>query len=175
MHDVRRRRLFLARDRLGIKPLFYARTAGALVFGSDLSTVLASGIVTRTLDVDALGEFLAWEYVPPPRTLIREVRKLDAAELLEVDLATGHVDCRSWWDVPLPRMAAEAKASGNKSLFWEAHYMGADKEYCHLERLTGLERLPASGFKLSCFPLKVKGGSAGPARVVAMVESELTP
>lgn len=79
------------------------------------------------------------------------------------------------WDLPLPRMAAKAKASGDRSLFWEAHYVGADKEYCHLERLTGLERLPASGFTLSCFPLKVKGGSAGPARVVAMVEGELSP
>ena len=45
-----------------------------------------------------------------------------------------------------------------------------DKEYCHLERLTNLDQLPSTGFKLCCFPLKVEGGSAGPARVVAIIE-----
>jgi kynurenine formamidase len=73
------------------------------------------------------------------------------------------------WDRPLLGMAATARATGDRSLFWEAHYLGAEKEYCHLERLTGLEQLPPSGFKISCFPMKVKGGSAGPARVVAIV------
>ena len=77
----------------------------------------------------------------------------------------------SWgWDTPLPGMAATAKSTGNRPLFWEAHYVGAEKEYCHLERLTGLDQLPPSGFKISCFPMKVKGGSAGPARVVAIIE-----
>lgn len=77
----------------------------------------------------------------------------------------------SWgWDMPLPSMAAKAKATGNRALFWEAHYVGVEKEYCHLERLTGLGQLPPSGFTVSCFPLKVKGGSAGPARVVAIIQ-----
>lgn len=77
----------------------------------------------------------------------------------------------SWgWDIPLPGMAEKAKKTGNKSLFWEAHYVGVEKEYCHIERLTGLDQLPPYGFKVSCFPMKVKGGSAGPSRVVAIVE-----
>ena len=51
------------------------------------------------------------------------------------------------------------------------HLVGLEKEYCHMERLTNLDKLPRNGFTLSCFPLKVARGSAGPARVVAMIET----
>ncbi len=76
----------------------------------------------------------------------------------------------SWgWDVPLPVAAARTKHGGRTDAFWQAHYVGADHEYCHLERLTNLGALPDRGFTVCCFPLKVRGGSAGPARVVAIV------
>lgn len=74
------------------------------------------------------------------------------------------------WDGPLKRAARRIKRTQGKQRFWASHYLGADKEYCHLERLTNLDKLPSYGFSLSCFPLKVKGGSAGPARVVAMID-----
>lgn len=74
------------------------------------------------------------------------------------------------WDLPLPYLVSEARKQNNPELFWEAHLVGVDKEYCHMEQLTGLEQLPLSGFKVSCFPLKIKGASAGPARVVALLE-----
>lgn len=81
----------------------------------------------------------------------------------------------SWgWDLPLKTLARKAKASGRKDLFWEAHYVGIDKEYCHIERLAGLDRLPPFGFKVCAFPLKVKDGSAGPARVVALLADDET-
>ena len=70
----------------------------------------------------------------------------------------------------MPVLAAKERESRRGDLFWEAHYVGIDKEYCHLERLTNLDRLPSFGFKVCCFPLRVKGGSAGAARVVAMIE-----
>ncbi|MEL6675439.1 MAG: cyclase family protein [Bacteroidota bacterium] len=73
------------------------------------------------------------------------------------------------WDLPLPHLIAEAKESGNKELFWEAHLVGIDKEYCHMEQLTNLDALPISGFEVAAFPIKIKGGSAAPARVVALV------
>jgi kynurenine formamidase len=77
----------------------------------------------------------------------------------------------SWgWDVPLPAMARRARNTKDKELFWEAHYVGIEKEYCHLERLTNLDKLPPFGFKVCCFPLKIKGGSAGPSRVVALLD-----
>jgi kynurenine formamidase len=76
------------------------------------------------------------------------------------------------WDIPLPTQAKQARESIEPGVFWSAHYVGLEKEYCQLERLTNLDQLPTSGFKVSCFPLKVKGGSAGPARVVAIFDEE---
>lgn len=74
------------------------------------------------------------------------------------------------WDLPLPFLVKEAKKHQNPDLFWEAHLVGVNKEYCHMEQLTNLDRLPYSGFKVAAFPLKLKGASAGPARVVAILE-----
>ena len=73
------------------------------------------------------------------------------------------------WDLPLPHLIKEAKRTGNSELFWEAHLVGRDKEYCHMEQLTNLDALPYTGFKVAAFPLKIKGGSAAPARVVAFI------
>lgn len=77
----------------------------------------------------------------------------------------------SWgWDIPLRHQVKLAKESGNKELFWEAHLVGRYKEYCHIEQLVNLGALPSSGFKVCVFPLKIKGASAAPARVVAIME-----
>ena len=65
-----------------------------------------------------------------------------------------------------------AKWDGRHDLFWEAHYVGADREYCHMERLANLSSLPPAGFTVCAFPLKVVGGSAGPSRIVAILDSE---
>lgn len=74
------------------------------------------------------------------------------------------------WDLPLRYMVQKAKESGNAELFWEGHLVGRDKEYCHLEQLTNLDALPYQGFKVALFPLKIKGASAAPARVVAIMD-----
>jgi kynurenine formamidase len=74
------------------------------------------------------------------------------------------------WDLPLKHMVKKAKASKNKELFWEGHLVGARKEYCHMEQLTNLAALPPNGFKVAVFPLKIKGASAAPARVVAILD-----
>ncbi|MBT1709819.1 cyclase family protein [Fulvivirgaceae bacterium PWU5] len=74
------------------------------------------------------------------------------------------------WDLPLRYMVQKARESGNAELFWEGHLVGRDKEYCHLEQLTNLDALPYQGFKVALFPLKIKGASAAPARVVAIMD-----
>jgi kynurenine formamidase len=74
------------------------------------------------------------------------------------------------WDAPLQHQAAVARREDRRDLFWQAHYVGVDREYCHMERLGGLDQLPSTGFTVFAFPLKVVGGSAGPARVVARVD-----
>lgn len=74
------------------------------------------------------------------------------------------------WDLPLPYMVKKAKETGNSEYFWEAHLVGREKEYCHVEQLVNLDALPHTGFKIAVFPLKIVGASAAPARVVAMFE-----
>jgi asparagine synthase (glutamine-hydrolysing) len=101
LHDAGRQRLVLARDPIGVKPLFYALQGGWLVFGSEIKALLASGLVARTLDVDSLGQLLAWEYVPGEATLLSGVRKLAPGHALDVDLATGGVRDVELWRLPL--------------------------------------------------------------------------
>ncbi len=71
------------------------------------------------------------------------------------------------WDAPLTMQAEAALAKGEKGIFWAAHQV--DLPYAQIERLVNLTDLPPFGFKIACFPLKIVGGSAGPARVVAIL------
>jgi asparagine synthase (glutamine-hydrolysing) len=95
--DVRRRRGLLARDRLGIKPLFYAQTEGALVFGSEIKAVLASTLVGRDIDYQGLDAFFTFTYIPAPLTIYRGVRKLEPGHFLTFE--SGKVEKRRYWDV----------------------------------------------------------------------------
>ncbi len=74
------------------------------------------------------------------------------------------------WDLPLPHMMEKAKETGDTEYFWEAHLVGREKEYWHMEQLVNLDALPLTGFKVAVFPLKIVGASAAPARVVALME-----
>ncbi len=74
------------------------------------------------------------------------------------------------WCLPLPQLAQKTIAAKGKRYFWDAYQIAVDKEWCCLERLVNLDELPSHGFKVCCFPLKLKRGAAGPSRVVAMVE-----
>ncbi|MDX6650317.1 MAG: hypothetical protein QOJ97_2268 [Solirubrobacteraceae bacterium] len=71
------------------------------------------------------------------------------------------------WDAPLHLQAAEANERDEPGVFWAAHQ--ADLPYSQIERLVNLAELPPTGFTISCFPLRIVGASAAPARVVAMV------
>ncbi len=76
------------------------------------------------------------------------------------------------WDLPLPHLIKKAKETNDSELFWEAHLVGRDREYLHMEQLTNLKSLPMSGFKIAVFPLKIVGASAAPARVVAFIDEQ---
>jgi len=71
------------------------------------------------------------------------------------------------WDRPLHLQAQDALAADAPGIFWAAHQ--ADLPYCQIERLCNLGALPPDGFTVACFPLKIRGGSAAPARVVAIL------
>lgn len=76
IHDAVSGELFLARDRMGKKPLHFAEAPGTFVFGSELKAVLAHPVVDSALDPHALNQYLTFEYVPTPRSMIQGVSKL---------------------------------------------------------------------------------------------------
>lgn len=101
--DRERRSLFLARDRLGVKPLVYAEVDGGIVFGSEIKALVASGYVERALDPQALPHYLSAFAVPEPYSLIRGVRRLCSGHYLEV--TPDGVRERQYWDCSLPEEA----------------------------------------------------------------------
>jgi len=72
------------------------------------------------------------------------------------------------WDAPFFHTAKRVAATGDASLIWEGHRAGMVRGYCHIEKLANLDRLPATGFEVSCFPVKVRAASAGWCRPVAI-------
>jgi kynurenine formamidase len=72
------------------------------------------------------------------------------------------------WDRPLPYIADEFRTTGNSSVIWEGHFAGIEKEYCHMEKLTNLAKLPPHGFQVMCFPIKIRKASAGWVRAAAI-------
>jgi asparagine synthase (glutamine-hydrolysing) len=95
--DARRRRLFVARDRLGIKPLYWYDDGDRIVFGSEVKAMLRHPALRPSLDPDALAAFLLLKYVPAPRTMFAGVRALPPGHTLTCD-ASG-VRERQWWDL----------------------------------------------------------------------------
>jgi kynurenine formamidase len=73
------------------------------------------------------------------------------------------------WDAPFGATMKRIRETGDASLFWEGHKAGAEIGYCHIEKLANLEMLPASGFTVACFPVKVARASAGWCRAVAIL------
>jgi len=100
--DKPRNRLLLARDRTGIKPLYYARHDGALIFGSELKAILEYPGVPRDIDLVALNEYLSFEYVPTPRSMFQGISKLPPGHLLSVS-GRGEPTITQYWDVNLAR------------------------------------------------------------------------
>jgi asparagine synthase (glutamine-hydrolysing) len=92
--DEGRRRLLVARDRFGKKPLYYSRRGGELVLGSEIKALLAGG-VPADLDDAALEAYLALRYVPAPQTLFRSVRQLPAGHKMVV--SDDRLEIERWW------------------------------------------------------------------------------
>ncbi|MGD0527442.1 MAG: asparagine synthase (glutamine-hydrolyzing) [Polyangiaceae bacterium] len=101
--DGSARRLLLARDRLGLKPLFWARTPDYLVVASEVKAILVSGLVERAIDRDALDDVFSLSYPCPPRTMFRGVHELRPAHRMLA--APGRVgEPERWWRAPfVPR------------------------------------------------------------------------
>jgi asparagine synthase (glutamine-hydrolysing) len=102
--DSRRQRLVVARDRLGKKPLHYALTSEAFVFGSEIKALVRHPSVGAELDHGSLARYLVHEYVPCPRTIYQGIRKLRPGHLGIFE--RGRFSERSYWDLPPQRAAA---------------------------------------------------------------------
>jgi asparagine synthase (glutamine-hydrolysing) len=102
--DARRRRLFAARDRLGIKPFYYRLTPETFLFGSEIKTLLAYPGVRAKLNKSALPEYLAFGYLSGEETLFTGIRKLPPGHTLELD-ESGQPQIEPYWDLPQPESA----------------------------------------------------------------------
>jgi kynurenine formamidase len=92
--------------------------------------------------------------------------------LLERGVRLTGTDAWSW-DAPFVYTAERYRATGDARLIWEGHKAGRDIGYCHLEKLHNLEALPPDGFTVACFPVKIRGASAGWTRAVAIFDDDL--
>ena len=110
--DLARRRLFLVRDRLGLKPVKYVAADAYFAFASELKALCELPEVSRRLDPLAIEDYLAYRYVPAPRTGLEGVQKLPPASFLELDLATGSHRISAFWSPPhgpAPRYSSDVE------------------------------------------------------------------
>jgi len=89
--------------------------------------------------------------------------------LLERGVRLTGID--AWgWDAPFKFMAKRFAETKDPSIVWEGHRAGMEIGYCHLEKLHNLDSIPAKGFEVCCFPVKIRGASAGWTRAVAIID-----
>jgi asparagine synthase (glutamine-hydrolysing) len=105
LYDTRQRSLFMARDRAGEKPLFYALADGTLRFASELKGLMSDPDFTRRIDAEALDCYLAMGFIPGERCILQGVRKLPPAHALLFNADSGTMKVWRYWDLPPPAAA----------------------------------------------------------------------
>ena len=108
--DANRQRLVLARDRVGIKPLYYAVFGSTLVWGSEIKALLAHPEVKKDLDEEALAQYLTFAAVPPPQTLFTGIKKLAAGHVLIAE-PNGKLEVHRWWSPVGHTLPAELRGA----------------------------------------------------------------
>ncbi len=107
-----------------------------------------------------------------PQYLIKGAGMTRESTLFLTEKGVRVVGIDAWsWDRPLPFLASEFKEKGDPKVIWEAHFAGIERGYCHMEKMANLSAIGRPyGFTISCFPVKIKGASAGWCRPVAIFE-----
>jgi asparagine synthase (glutamine-hydrolysing) len=155
--DDRRRVLLLARDRLGVKPLYYAVLDGGIAFASEIKALLDDPDVSREWDAEAIDAYLTLGYIPAPMTVFKTIRKLDAGHTLRVE--NGRVSIRQYWDL---RFTGDGDASR------ESEYLERLDELLHeAVRLRLISDVPLGAF--------LSGGIDSSAVVSTMVRTSNSP
>jgi len=112
--DTKRQRLLLARDRLGIKPLYWTIKNDRLLFGSEIKAILESGLVTAEPNEGAIPELLSTRYVSGSETLFKGIHRLLPGHVLVYE--RGQVTGRQWWDVPVGRRDPQVEALSDEAV-----------------------------------------------------------
>jgi asparagine synthase (glutamine-hydrolysing) len=114
LFDANKKHLYIARDRLGIKPLYYASVSGRFLFSSELRSLLATGLVSKELDSEGVSRFLDSMYIPVPLSPFKQIKKLQPGSYLRIDSSTNMITTGHYWKLsnmpaePFPRSEVEA-------------------------------------------------------------------
>lgn len=103
LYDQKQNKVFLVRDRIGIKPLYYYQTADQIIFSSELKALMASEIVPNRISASAIASYLKYQYVPTPATIYENVCKLKPGHYLEIDLNAKRVEMHTYWEPKIGR------------------------------------------------------------------------
>ena len=151
---------------------FSHKADGERITSDDVEKELARiGYTLKPLDIVLVrvGADAAWG---TPEYLLKGAGMTRESTLYLLDRGVRVVGIDAWsWDRPLPFLAQEFAETGDPSVIWEAHFAGIERGYCHMEKMTNLDKIPRPfGFKVACFPVKIKGASGGWTRPVAIFE-----
>lgn len=95
--DAKKKLILIARDRIGIKPLYYYNKGGKLVFASEIKAILQHPTISREVNLQALYDYIGFEFVPAPETMFRNINKLPAGHYLV--FKDGNADVKQYWDL----------------------------------------------------------------------------
>jgi asparagine synthase (glutamine-hydrolysing) len=163
--DRNRQTLFLARDRLGVKPLYYAMLPdGMLAFGSELKSLMAHPALRRELDPFAIEEYFAFGYIPEPRTIYQAARKLPPAHTLTIRRGQPLPEPREYWDV---RFTLDNRISERDA---QAELVERLKESVRLRMISEvpLGAFLSGGVDSSAVVAMMAGGSAEPVNTCSI-------
>jgi asparagine synthase (glutamine-hydrolysing) len=149
--DDRAKRLTIARDRLGIKPLYYWTTSDGVAFASELRSLLALDDFPREIDRDAVDEYLAFGYVPDPACIFKGVRKLPPGHLLTWDAERG-IEITRYWSAVRP----ETPVSDEREVVEELRRLISDAVGSHLESDVPLGAFLSGGIDSSTVVAQMK-------------------
>jgi asparagine synthase (glutamine-hydrolysing) len=133
--DSRNRKLLLARDRVGKKPLFYAANGRRIVFASELKALLAAGGIDRTIDPQALADYFSFGYVPAPKTIYQSVRKVLPGHYLVASAGELREVC--YWDLSYSKLDSRTEEEWCESL---------KHELCEATRVRLMSDVPLGAF-----------------------------
>lgn len=98
IYDMNKRLIFIARDRVGEKPLYYSADSTHIIFGSELKSLLSTQLISKKIDVTALNQYLQLTYIPAPLTIFENVYKLEPGHYMIVNL-NGNIAIQKYWDI----------------------------------------------------------------------------